>query len=236
MIAEKAFNLFNIETNNNMSELFIYPFKMRTIGKKFFQSECKKKLRNKYPDMRLGNIYTDLSKSVLSYNLLNSLCLNSRKVYHYFYENSNENLTILLKKDNKPLIRSWKEKIILHHKIGQLVLINRIEKLKENFIGGFLDTGFNCFSSLKDTMSNILNFPNFIKKFFKTFPAKIVAIYPSIMQIRISVISKKNRFFPLLRNKGVAFLSSYLKSDNLLQNYVKIIRKSKLLVKKFSFK
>ena len=85
------------------------------------------------------------------------------------------------------LIRSWKEKILLNHQIGKILIINNIHSFNNSYIFGILNTGFSYFIKEHDFFFYNLKFKNFIKNKLSVFPARITAIYPSIMKIRLSV-------------------------------------------------
>ena len=152
-----------------------------------------------------------LNNCILTYSSSNFISLNLEK---HVRNNQKKKPVKILKKYKKPILRSWKENILSNHQIGQIVLINNIQKIYPNYICGTLTTGFNYFINEKDISLYPLKFIKFIKNKLHVFPAKITAIYPSIMQIRLTIVIKKNNFFLFSKATSFFSLSVWLKKNN----------------------
>nr|UXY87900.1 CPARA_3gp364 [Cryptomonas curvata] len=175
---------------NIISTIFNNPLIIKDFKKVFINQILRKNFNKSLNLFTKCNFYKFLNECVLTYSSSNFLLLNQKK-YNKLNTNYKKKIELVIKPNL--IIRSWKEKILLNHRIGQILIINSIKKFYKNYFWGMLKTGFCYFINQKDFFEYKLNFKNFIKNKISFFPAKIVAIYPSIMKVRLSmVINKKH--------------------------------------------
>nr|UXY87405.1 CPARA_3gp364 [Cryptomonas sp.] len=186
------------EEREDFLNLFNYPLLLREVKQKFLKKFSEKKLlkiinkkKKCYLNEKHCDFFSFINISVLQKSFLYLVRIYQRKLRPYFSYFGNKIEKIYFCKKNL-CVKNWKEKILTYHRLGQLVLIGNVKKIYKDFLYGILETGFNYFISLKDITQFTLNFPNFIRKTFCSFPAKITAIYPKIMQIRLSINIRKN--------------------------------------------
>ena len=172
---------------NTLSVIFNNPFILKDF-KKIVYKHILKKNSSKYFKFNINNeFYNFLNKTILSYSSSNFIKKKLKKNIHFSQFLENKKKIIFLKRYKIFLIRSWKEKILLNHQIGKILIINNIHSFNNSYIFGILNTGFSYFIKEHDFFFYNLKFKNFIKNKLSVFPARITAIYPSIMKIRLSV-------------------------------------------------
>jgi hypothetical protein len=187
------FYLLSSFKKNNVSSIFNNPFIFKDFIRIFNIKILKEKFAKSFDISPKLDFYKFLNKSILTYSSSNFILLDEKKKDKFKTKNNNKKNT-LLKKSNI-LLRSMKEKILLNHQIGQIIIINNVKKVYKNYFFGLLETGFCYFINQKDFLIYNLNFKNFIISKISCFPAKIIAIYPSIMKIRLSLVGNKKYFF-----------------------------------------
>ena len=85
-----------------------------------------------------------------------------------------------------------------------------------------MNSGFYYLIKSKDIFMYFLKFSNFIKRNLQVFPAKVIAVYPSTMHVRLNMKIDRKDFFFSLNMKRLFFFFSWLKLNNLINTYYKI--------------
>nr|UXY88400.1 CPARA 3gp363 [Cryptomonas curvata] len=205
------FNQIIFKKKKNLSSIIHNPFLLKDFKKKFIDIFLKKKFTKSINLRGEDCILNCFNNCILTYSSSNFISLNLDKNLRC---NQKKKPYKILKKHKKPILRNWKEKILSNHRIGQIVLINNIQKICPNYICGTLTTGFYYFINEKDISLYPLKYIKFIKNKLYIFPAKITAIYPSMMQIRLSIVTK-NYFFSLSKSTNFFFLFSWIKKKKI---------------------